>query len=233
MLILIDNKIPVEAKIKLAGYGQLIELENSNIAYSAISSHPDIYYCQLTDNLIIAPNSSAEIIKNFTSYNIKFTIGNQNVGEKYPATSHYNAVVTSKFLIHNIKHTDKSILDYCKSKTMITVNQSYTRCNLIALGEKHFITSDMGISQKLKLFPELSVFYVNPENIILTGMKNGFFGGCCGIYQNQLFVNGNLDYLNDADKLRTFITQAGFTTIELYDGPLFDCGSILFIEKST
>jgi hypothetical protein len=229
MLILIDNGIPEEAKNKLATYGRLIELEKTDVTYPAISSHPDIYYCQFPDNLIIAPNSSDKIINLFKSNNLKFDIGFHKIGAKYPESSSYNAVVTEKFLIHNTKYTEKLILDNCNSKIKITVNQSYTRCNLVPLGAHHFITSDMGIYQKLKLFPELSVIYVNPENIILPGMKNGFIGGCCGVHQDNLFVCGKLDYLKDAEKLRKFIRMAGFNLIELYNGYLYDGGSILFV----
>jgi len=87
----------------------------------------------------------------------------------------------------------------------------------------------MGIYQKLNLYPEFSVIYVNPENIILPGMKNGFFGGCCGIYKNKLYITGNLGYLKESKSIRSFIENAGFQIFELYDGPLYDGGSILFI----
>ena len=63
MYILIDHRIPKEAKIKLASYGQLIELESNEDTYNAISSHPDIFCCQTPDKLIIAPNISTKLIK--------------------------------------------------------------------------------------------------------------------------------------------------------------------------
>jgi len=232
MYILIDSGIPVEAKNKLALFGILIELDNNTATYNAISSHPDIFCCQTTDNLIVAPNTSSKLIETFKTNNISFIIGNQNVGLEYPDTSFYNAVITEKFLIHNTKFTDEIIKNKCINKTQITVKQSYTRCNLLPLGEHHFITSDLGIFKTLNSVSGLSVIYINPENIILPDFKNGFFGGCCGIYQNKLFIIGNLNHISGSKAIRLFIENAGFQIIELYDGPLFDGGSLLFVEKS-
>ncbi|MCX6231893.1 MAG: hypothetical protein NTZ33_10155 [Bacteroidetes bacterium] len=232
MHILIDPGIPDAAKNKLALYGQVIELEKNTVTYNAISSHPDIFCCQTPDNLIVAPNTTSNLIEIFKANNIRFIIGNQNVGLKYPDTTFYNAVITKEFLIHNTKYTDEIIKNNCNTKTQITVKQSYTRCNLLPLGEHHFITSDEGIYKTLNLVSGISILYVNPENIILPDFKNGFFGGCCGIYQNKLFIIGNLSYINESKNIRSFIENAGFQIIELYDGPLFDGGSLLFIEKS-
>jgi hypothetical protein len=232
MYILIDPGIPEEAKNRLSLYGQLVELENNNVTYKAISSHPDIFCCQTPDNLIVASNASSKLFDFLKINNINFITGNQDVGLKYPDTSLYNAVVTKKFLIHNTKYTDNTIKNSCVKNTHITVKQSYTRCNLLPLGENHFITSDEGIYKALNVVSGISVIYVNPENIILPGFKNGFFGGCCGIFQNKLFIIGNLSYVNESKNIRSFIENAGFQIIELYNGPLFDGGSLMFVENS-
>ncbi len=230
MYILIDHRIPNEAKANLAAYGQLIELKSNNITYNSISSHPDIFCCQISDNLIIAPNTCLDIIKIFQEKKLKFTLGNKPVGKQYPYTSHYNAVVTDSFLIHNTKNTDEKILENCSEKKMLSVNQGYTRCNLLALSEDNFITSDKGIYNQLRSYNDFTILYVSSDKILLSDAKNGFFGGCCGIYQDKLFVIGNLDYLAEGLSVKEFANKIGLQIIELYDGPLFDGGSILFID---
>ncbi|MBQ5688902.1 MAG: hypothetical protein IIV21_02970, partial [Bacteroidales bacterium] len=74
---------------------------------------------------------------------IKLTEGKKEVGKKYPETVPYNAVGIGNTLIHNLKHTDSTILSLYENH--IHVNQGYTRCNLVALNENCFITSDEGI----------------------------------------------------------------------------------------
>jgi hypothetical protein len=61
MLNIIDKKIPEEAKKNLAEAGlhpdySLLELETEGLVYPAISGHPDIFFCQTPQTLVIAPN---------------------------------------------------------------------------------------------------------------------------------------------------------------------------------
>ena len=192
--------------------------------------NPDIFCCQTPHHLIIAPNIPLEIIKKFQDENIKFIFGTQKIGKKYPHSSHYNAVVNNNFLIHNIKNTDEKIIESCSGKRRLSVNQGYTRCNLVELKENNFITSDKGIYHQLQFIDGLTIKYINPDKIILPGVNNGFFGGCCGIYQDKLFIIGNLNYLSEGQLLKEFVSSNGIQIIELYNGPLYDGGSIFFID---
>ncbi|MCF8386230.1 MAG: hypothetical protein K9G47_00005, partial [Bacteroidales bacterium] len=67
------------------------------------------------------------------------------------------------------------------------------------------------------------------DEIILPGQKHGFLGGCCGVWKDSLFIIGNLDHFSEGEKIRKFVSEAGFRIIELYDGPLFDGGNVLFV----
>ncbi len=230
MLIIIDKKIPTQAKLKLQTYGELLELDTSGITYDAISGHPDIFFCQILDNsLIVAPNLPDKYYNTLSKHNITFVKGEKSVGLKYPFTAHYNAVVTNKYLIHNLNHTDKSIPDYANHLTHINTKQAYTRCNLLNLGGDSFITSDEGIYRTLVSL-KINVLYVSPEGIELPGFNHGFIGGACGVYKDSVFIIGSLNYHKQGDKIRGFIKEAGFKLIELYEGNLFDGGSLLFVE---
>lgn len=227
-LIIIDKKIPEEAKIKLSGYGDLLELETIGITYDAISGHPDIFFSVLNNDLIVAPNLPQKFREALKKHGISYHLGEQTVGKKYPESSIYNIVSTSQFLIHNLKHTDLAVKDLAMGLDQIHVEQAYTRCNLIALKNERFITSDKGIEKALKKH-SLEVFYANPDGIILPGFKNGFIGGCTGISGNQLFLIGSLHHYSLGDKLRKQINAWGYEVVELYNGPVFDGGSVLFL----
>jgi len=245
MLIIIDKRIPEEAKQTLASYGELLEFATRGITYNAISGHPDIFFCQTPRGLIVAPNTPAEFLRQLKFRNIPYTPGEKPVGSKYPGTARYNAVVTDNYLIHNTSVTDPSILNstltfipshsflrpspYSILRSPYSIRQAYTRCNLIALGDDHFITSDRGIEKAL-ISNNLEVLYVSPRDIILPGFPNGFFGGCCGVWEDRLFITGSLNYYSEGEKVRQFSRRAGFRVIELYDGSLLDGGGILFIN---
>ena len=141
--IIADSRMPEEAKKNLKKLGDVLFLNPTEITYKSISAHPDIFFFQTKDGLIYAPNAPKKIVKELKKRKIKLTEGKKEVGKKYPETVPYNAVGIGNTLIHNLKHTESTILSLYENH--ILVNQGYTRCNLLALNENCFITSDEGI----------------------------------------------------------------------------------------
>ena len=241
--IIADSRMPEEAKKNLKRLGNVLFINPTSVTYNSISSHPDIFFFQKDDALIYAPNAPKRIIKELKKRKIKLIEGKKEVGKKYPETVPYNAVGIGNLLIHNLKHTDETILSSYENH--INVNQGYTRCNLLALNENAFITSDVGIfnvvnSQQTtdnSLYPHeslvetygrTSVLYIDPKQIKLEGQKNGFFPGCCGVWRNNLIVCGSTKNLKEKAELDKFLKDNNFNLIELYDGDLIDVGSVFF-----
>ena len=137
--IIADSRMPEEAKRNLKKLGDVLFLNPTDITYKSISAHPDIFFFKTKDGLVYAPNAPKRIVKELKKRKIKLTEGKKEVGRKYPDTVPYNAVGIGDTLIHNLKHTDETILSLYENH--IHVNQGYTRCNLVALKENVFITS--------------------------------------------------------------------------------------------
>lgn len=229
MMIIVDNKISLRAKEKLSSYGELLELKTEGITYPAISGHPDIFICQSADHIIVAPNLPEEYLLKLKNSSSNIIAGEFPVGKEYPASSKYNAVATPKYLIHNFRHTDFMITRTLDELHPVHVDQGYCRCNLLPLKDDHFITSDAGIFKVLQgLHPY--VLMVSPDDILLEGFPHGFFGGCCGVWEDKVFVNGSLGFYKDGEMVRDYLINLEYEIIELYDGPLMDIGSILFID---
>ena len=216
--IIASSMMPAEAKETLSKMGSVTWLEPSDLAYPSISSHPDIFFfCKderHCESVICAPDNS--------------------VGNKYPDTCRFNAVGVGNILIHNLKYTDKKILDLYRNlstkSVQINVNQGYTRCNLLALNETNYITSDLGVKRVLEEH-NFNVFYVDPHQITLPGQKYGFFPGCCGLVDDNLVVCGSISRLKKCKELRKFVRRNGMKIIELYNGELIDVGSIFFVRQ--
>ena len=231
--IIASSTMPSEARENLSKLGEVLWLEPSDKAYPSISSHPDIFFfCyneRYCDTVICAKN----VHINFPEGIMK-GIGMKNVGNAYPETVPYNAVGIGNILIHNLNYTDEKILDlYRKISTksvQLNVNQGYTRCNLLALDERNFITSDFGIKRVLE-DNGCNVFYVDPHQVTLPGHDYGFFPGCCGLVDDCVVVCGSLKHLKECKELKKFIRRNNMRIIELYDGELVDVGSIFFIQN--
>lgn len=213
--IIASATMPAEAREKLETLGNVVWLEPSGLAYPSISSHPDIFF--FCDNerdcksIICASNTPDEWIEKIKLPLIK---GDKPVGKKYPETVHYNAVGIDNILIHNLQFSDEKLWN---KSLQINVNQGYTRCNLLALNETNYITSDLGIKKTLESHG-FDVFYVDPQQIMLPGQKYGFFPGCCGLSGDNVVICGSLNHLKECKELKKFIRRNKMKITELYSG---------------
>lgn len=231
MLIIIDIRIPQEAKDNLSRFGELLEFSTDKISYPAISCHPDIFLCQTPETLICAPNIPSQYLALFRARNIAYEIGLKKVGQKYPESAAYNCLVNGDSVFHKKEITDLKILEQTRQKKFIDLNQGYTRCSLIQLPSGICITSDMGIEKTLKK-AGIEANYFSPKEILLPEMKHGFIGGALGLYQDKVFAIGNPKYHPWGEEFISLISNQGLELISLYDGPFVDGGGIFFLEES-
>ena len=226
-VIIASSLMPHEAKTCLQEFGDVLWLEPTDFVYPSIAAHPDIYFFQYTDNqLVFAPDTPNEWIAFLHQKGIKMMRGKTSCYQS-PKFSSYNACGTKNILIHNLKYTDERIVRLYEGKTMLHVPQSFTRCNLLAINDNAYITSDEGIYKVLSE-QGFDVLYIDPHQIQLPGHDYGFFPGCCGIVGQQLIVCGNTEVLNEKNEFDAFLSRHHMQLMELYDGPLIDLGGLLF-----
>ncbi|MBZ0198530.1 MAG: hypothetical protein K8H86_01595 [Ignavibacteriaceae bacterium] len=231
MLFIVNKDIPAAALKKLEKFGETIVFETIGITYPAISNHPDIFFCVVDDKLVYAPNIHEHYIDQIKNGGFDSIAGSSKIGCEYPSTAKYNAAATNNYFIHNKNLTDETITKLCLNKKLLDVKQGYTRCNLLALKNNNFITSDRGIEKKL-IDEKLPCLFVQSDDISLPGFKHGFFGGACGVFDDNVFILGNLKNLYDGQNVKYFLEQLEYNIIELNDGNLFDAGSILIINQT-
>lgn len=230
MLFIIDKNIPAPARDSLKNYGEVIEFSTQDLTYTEVSNHPDIFFCKLGDIIVYAPNTPLFFIEELSKRNVRLIRGESPVGLHYPESAIYNAVVTDRYFIHNYKISDAILTNTACDKELLNVKQGYTRCSLLPLRNDSFITSDIGICNKL-LTERKEVLLVDPQSILLPGRNYGFFGGTSGVHQNKVFITGKLSYFPEGAEVQDYLQRADYEIIELYDGPLYDCGSILIINN--
>lgn len=228
MLVIADSRMPDSAKKSLSQIAEPLWIAPQPGIYESIAAHPDIFFCNTKAGLVVAPGLPETYLEKIQENKVTLIKGTTSVGSKYPQTAIYNAVATAEFLIHNLKHTALEIRNQYSEVKQIHVHQAYTRCNLLALTDQYFITSDVGIFKTLRDLNK-EVLLINPKQVTLPGHQNGFFGGCCGIFEKQFVICGHTDFLIEKNALHAFVEKAGFSIKSLYYGKLFDVGSILFV----
>jgi hypothetical protein len=227
-LIITDARMPSEALQRLSTFGEVLAFASHNITYPSISGHPDIFIAQLENSCVVAPNTPKKIVKALDLKNIPYVFGKNIIGATYPYTAKYNALTDCKIILHNTQISDAVIIEKTKHLQRIHVNQGYCRCNCISLNGKAYICSDKGIERALKEAGMIAI-YVKPNTIKLHGMKHGFFGGCVGVFDNNLVICGSLKNLQEEKSIEKLLLSIDFEVFELYDGPLIDVGGIIFI----
>lgn len=191
----------------LKSMGHTIEYTESDLVYPAISKHPDIYMCHLGNGLFVGQESS--------------------LGYSYPFNIIYNGASTGRYFIHNIKYTDKKLLEIVKKnhQKIINVKQGYAKCSIVVVDEKSIITSDRGIAKACDGI--LEVLLIENGHIVLEGFNYGFIGGCSGRIGNTVIFNGNLEDHPDFKKIIEFIEERDLEVKYFRDYPLTDIGSII------
>ncbi|MDD4847888.1 MAG: hypothetical protein PHR53_03870 [Bacteroidales bacterium] len=227
--ILADSRMPNEAKMELEKTGNVLWIQEEQKVYSAISCHPDIYFCQVHQTMIAAKNAPQNIVETMMKNGCNIELGHLNIGHQYPETARYNSVVTNDLIIRNLKIENSDLEKFYDQREIIHVAQGYTRCNLIHLKDNAFLTSDRGIEKELKK-RGMDILWVQPEEIILPSVNHGFIGGCCGVFNNTLFLIGSLNFHQQKEEIHSFITKYNMKIKELYQGALWDGGGIFFVE---
>lgn len=228
-VIIADIRMPKEAKKTLESFGNVYWIDPQDFVYESIAAHPDIFFFQYNNSLIAAPNTPEKWIHDLKKQGVCIEKGIKQLGKHHPETVFYNAVASDNILIHNIKLTDETILNYFEEPNRIDVKQAYTRCNLIPLNATNYITSDCGIQKKLEQ-KGFDVLFIDPQQVVLPYHDHGFFPGCCGFFNHTLVVCGNTEQLVEKERFDFFLKKNGCQYIKLYDGVLTDVGSIFFIS---
>ncbi|WP_370829995.1 DUF6873 family GME fold protein [Clostridium sp.] len=206
----------------------VIKIPKDNNLYEAINGHTDIQLNILNKHtLIVNKNINLSFKQLLETKNINFIESDSVLSSKYPSNISLNAYITDNYLVHNLKFTDKKILDYCKNKKNINVNQGYTKCSILPLREKAIITNDAGIYNTLKS-EDFDILLLPFGDIELSGFNYGFIGGVGGmISSDSMAFFGSLDNYTFGNEVKKFLYKYDIKPIYLSNTKLIDRGSLL------
>ena len=206
----------------------VIKIPKDNNLYEAINGHTDIQLNILNKHtLIVNKNINLSFKELLKTKNINFIESDSTLSSKYPNNISLNAYITDNYLVHNLKFTDKKILEYSKNKKNINVNQGYTKCSILPLREKAIITNDAGIYNTLKS-ENFDILLLPFGDIELSGFNYGFIGGVGGMISNDsMAFFGSLDNYTFGNEVKNFLYKYDIKPIYLSNTKLIDRGSLL------
>lgn len=225
-MILVDYYTNEDIKSELSKYDKVVLTKPNKNILEGINSHPDLLVRKLDEETLAVDaqnlNYYSEIFKN------KNLVPIQNIQSPYPGHIKLNFAVYKNLFIHNLKFTDKLVLNYFKEKgyEFIDVKQGYTKCNLV-IGKNCLITSDVGIYKKLK--DKAKILLIEHKQIMLKNFEYGFIGGATGLVKNTLLFTGNLDNHSSKEKILKFLNANDEKFEFITQRDIIDIGTILEI----
>lgn len=231
MKIIIDSRMRKIEKEYLSQYGDLIELPYQSSVYDEISSHPDIFFCKINNQIFQAPNLKLE---NKLETKLKTKQGSNSVGAQYPEDIKYNICQIGKRVIHNFKYTDPAVAKYIDSTGIqkINIKQGYSKCSISVTSENSCITSDEGICETLKR-KNIDVLLLDNTNIRLldkNGLQtkmNGFIGGATAVIEDKFIIFGDSNKILDKASLIEHLNNHNLKLVDFKNLEIIDYGSII------
>lgn len=227
--VIIAENFPEESAKKLEKYGRVLRTKKNKKVMEGLNTHPDILVHPLPNGDIVVDRD------NFMYYDMllrRTVIKSESyLDEKYPSDVPLNAFTFKNYFVHNLKFTDKRLLEYYKENgyELIDIKQGYSKCTTLVT-EDFLITSDGGTYEKLKDI--MPIYRINHKEIKLENFNYGFIGGASGSLGKKIFLTGNIKEHSSYEEIMRIINKYGYEVEILSDNPIEDYGSIYFIKNS-
>ncbi|MBU5670122.1 hypothetical protein KQI68_09795 [Peptoniphilus sp. MSJ-1] len=224
--VIIAENFPEESAKKLEQYGRVLRTKKNRKVMEGLNTHPDILVHPLPNGEIVVDRD------NFMYYDMllrKTVIKSESyLDAKYPSDVPLNAFTFKNYFVHNLKFTDKRLLEYYKENgyELIDIKQGYSKCTTLVT-EDFLITSDGGTYEKLKDI--MPIYRINHKEIKLEKFNYGFIGGASGSLGKKLFFTGSIKEHSSYEEIMRIIKKYDYEVEILSDNPIEDYGSIYFI----
>lgn len=227
-----ESSFKILNELSKLGYEVILSAEIDNFS-SSIKLHPDIQLHVIDENNIVCAPNCYEYYKSVLPNKINLIKGKKELGVTYPDDCAYNVARVGEYVICNTNVTDKTILNcYKNNKSIIHVNQGYTKCNICIIDNHTILTEDIGIHNTINDNNLKIKSYLIPKGSIrLKHFSYGFIGGASGKAENNMLWYGNILKFPYYSVIKSVTQDRKMKNISLSDDPIEDFGSIIYLSK--
>lgn len=225
--VIVAENFPEKSLKILKEYGKIVRTKSNKNLMKGLDTHPDILVHPLPSGELVVDRDNLEYYKKiFPDKNI--LPSHSCLSKEYPKDVPLNAFTFKNYFIHNLKFTDKVLLDYYKNSgyEMINIKQGYGKCSSLVTND-FIITSDGGIYESLRdLIP---IYKIKHGEIRLQNFNYGFIGGASGVLGKKIFFTGDFSHHSSYEEILKIIKKYDYEIEILSKDPIEDYGSIYFI----
>ena len=235
MLAITNHTFPKEAEERLLRLGhRTLRLPPHPSLPQPVASHPDMLLFFSSDAIFCTKSyyeiATPELNEISLVYGAPVRFVEKEYGSEYPRDVLLNALALEENLFCNTKTIANELLEL--GLEPCHVNQGYTKCSSLPLGDHALITSDASIAKCAKEHG-IDVLQIQEGHISLPGYDYGFIGGCASFAPrgglNTVFFCGDLSVHPDAQKIEYFCDSHKFNVMNLCKNCLCDIGTIFMI----
>ena len=228
-----------DAKRVLQLYGhEVITLPTYDKLPSPLSSHADMLLTGIGDDLISYADYCDRAAYAFSDlslllpYGTRLSFVDEIPKAEYPFDAGLNMLVIGNTLYAKTDTASPGALDIARKRGMRIrkIKQGYPACTVLRLNDGAAITADRGMAKILSQ-DGIRVTLINDGGISLPPYPYGFIGGCGGVFDGRVYLNGSVDEHPSGEIIKRAIECEGLELITLHRGALADIGGIIFTER--
>lgn len=225
--VIVAENFPEESAEKLKTYGKVVRTRANKNLLKGLDTHTDILVHPLPNGDFVVDRDNLKYYKKILP-DKNILPSHSSLSKEYPKDIPLNAFSFKNYFIHNLKFTDKVLLDYYKNSgyQMIDIKQGYAKCSSLVT-EDFIITSDGGIYESLRdLIP---IYKIKHGEIRLQNFNYGFIGGASGVLGKKIFFTGDFSHHSSYEEILKIIKKYNYEIEILSKDLIEDFGSIYFI----
>lgn len=196
-----------------------------------VDDHPDMVIHPISKNKLIVEKTLYDYYKKILGEEICLIKSEDKLKEKYPDDILLNVSRVDDMFFHKKDFIDKKLRQELIDLGLkeIFVNQGYSRCSTMVIGENIVITQDYKL-HKTYIKNNIKSYLIPFGGISLPGYDTGFIGGSCGmINSKELIFYGDIDRYIHGDILKRILKENDISYNCPKDIDFIDRGSIIAI----
>ena len=235
MLAITNHTFPHGAEETLARLGhRTLRLPPHPNLPEPVASHPDMLLFFAPDAIFCTKSyyqiAARELDEISSVYGAPIRQIEKEFENAYPNDVLLNALPIGKQLICNTKTVADELLNL--GLELCHVNQGYTKCSSLPLGDKAIITADPTVA-KCADERGIDVLQIQKGHISLSGYNYGFIGGCASFAPRKnidtVFFYGDIVKHPDYNRIYNFCVLHKYNVRSLSNFGLCDVGTIFMI----
>ena len=235
MLAVTNHTFSQKAEEVLTALGhRTLRLPPHPILPEPVASHPDMLLFFAKDAIFCTKTyyeiATDELNEIANVYGAPIRFIQKEYGSSYPNDVPLNALPLANCLFCNTQTVADELLNL--GLEPCHVNQGYTKCSALPLGDRAIITADASIAKTAKE-QGIDVLQIQEGHIALPGYDYGFIGGSASFAVrgglDAVFFAGDISQHPNHSKIERFCQSYGFKIINLSNAPLCDVGTIFMI----